>query len=118
MVEAQTSLRRSLLMCSHPEPPQVTVAERLYPVQAPSAIAVRPRRFNNFVARNRRGELPLAESYWVCGFLGNIIIGLIPSLAVGAFSVNAGYEPRTLFATLVTIWLGVLIVATWQCSVQ
>lgn len=74
----------------------------------------RHRPFNNFVARNWRGEFPLWLSYWVFGFLGNIIIGLIPLLAVEAFSADAGYEPRTVFARVVATWLGVFVVATWQ----
>jgi hypothetical protein len=99
---------------SDPEPPQVTVAEPPEYMRQLPATAAHPRRFNNYVARNWRGELPLWVSYWVCGFLGNVIIGLIALVAVGAFSVNAGYEPRTIFVTLVTIWLGVLIAATCQ----
>jgi hypothetical protein len=111
-------LDESALAVRHEDEPESHAAaiaeQRGEPVFEVRSSPDRRRPFNNFIARNWRGEFPLWVSYWVFGFLGNIIIGLIPLLAVGAFSRNAGYEPRTIFATLVATWLGVLVVATWQ----
>lgn len=86
------------------------------PVRAKSHSSLAPRehRFNNFIAKNWRGEFPLWVSYWVFGFLGNIVVGLIALLATAFFSVNTGYEPLAIFAGLIIVWLGVLTVAIWQ----
>lgn len=51
-------------MPSDPEPPQVTVAEPLEHVRQLPATAAHPRQFNNFVARNWRGEASIALGYW------------------------------------------------------
>lgn len=74
----------------------------------------REARFNNFIARNWRGELPLPVSYWVFGFLGNLFVGLVAVLIGGALTENRGYEPRPIFASFALIWLCVLVVAVWQ----
>lgn len=71
-------------------------------------------RYDNFVARNWRGEYSLVTSYWGFGFLGNILAGLVPVIAAAVFQSKGGYDPRAIFATMVTIWVGVLGIVTWQ----
>jgi hypothetical protein len=74
----------------------------------------REARFNNFIARNWRGELPLPVSYWVFGFLGNLFVGLVAVLVGGVLTESRDYEPRAIFASFALIWLCVLVVAVWQ----
>jgi hypothetical protein len=95
-------------------PLQLADAEPFEPVLRPSQAARRHHRFNNFIARNWRGEFSLWISCWVFGFLGNIVVGLISRLVAEIFSVKSGYEPRSIFALLLTTWFGVIVVATWQ----
>ncbi|SED19789.1 hypothetical protein SAMN05444161_2734 [Rhizobiales bacterium GAS191] len=77
------------------------------------AQSAKPRRFNNFIARHWRGELPLWLSYWVIGFLGNIVIGIILMIAHAA-AVSRDYDPRLILGHLVVIWLGIGAMAPWQ----
>jgi hypothetical protein len=72
------------------------------------------RQYNNFIAKNWRGEYPLWVTYWIFGFLGNVIVGVIPVIAVSALSVNTRYQPRSIFAAVVIIWLTVGAFAIWQ----
>jgi hypothetical protein len=88
-------------------PPADGDSERFQPVI--------PFRFNNFFARNWRGEYPLWVSYWVFGALGNAIMIAIGVVAARALSVDTDFEPRAIFSFYVVIWLGVLGIACWQC---
>ena len=74
----------------------------------------KPSRYNNFIARNWRGEYSLVTAYWGFGFLGNIFAGLVPVIAVAAFQSKGGYDPRAILATMVAIWVGVLAIVIWQ----
>lgn len=74
----------------------------------------KPSRYNNFIARNWRGEYSLVTAYWGFGFLGNILAGLVPVFAAAAFQSKGGYDPRAIPATMITIWVGVLAIVTWQ----
>jgi GYF domain 2 len=71
------------------------------------------RKYNNFIAKNWRGEYPLWLTYWIFGLLGNVIVGVIP-VVVNASSENRGYQPITILATAVIIWLSVGAFAIWQ----
>ncbi|MBW0005389.1 MAG: hypothetical protein JO216_18095 [Hyphomicrobiales bacterium] len=77
------------------------------------ATLTRQPRFNNVVARNWRGELPLWVSYWVIGFIGNLLIGIIPVAVDGTLSGH-GYDPRILLITLAGGWLAIAAVSVWQ----
>jgi hypothetical protein len=83
-------------------------------IEAPPELPSKPGRYNNFIARNWRGEFSLVTSYWGFGFLGNIVVGLVSVFAVAAFQSKSGYEPRAILATLLAIWLGLLATVTWQ----
>ena len=77
-------------------------------------LSKRPSRYNNFIARNWRGEYSLVTAYWGFGFSGNILAALVPVFAAGAFQSKGGYDPRALLATMVTAWVGVSAIVTWQ----
>ncbi|MGO4716252.1 GYF domain-containing protein [Bradyrhizobium sp. 2TAF24] len=71
-------------------------------------------RFNNFIARNWRGDFSLPVSYWVFGILGNIAILLVPyglSLTPG---VKSGFHPLALFVAFVGMWLAIAVISLWQ----
>jgi hypothetical protein len=76
--------------------------------------ATRTRQYNNFIAKNWRGEYPLGVTYWIFGFLGNVVVGVILVIVVSALSVNTGYQPGSSFAAVVMIWLTVGAYAIWQ----
>jgi hypothetical protein len=78
------------------------------PVDAKSA------RYNNFIARNWRGEYPLGATYWGFGFLGNLAAGLIPILVSAALPTKSGYDPRFVLLTIATVWIGVAAIGIWQ----
>jgi hypothetical protein len=73
----------------------------------------RQHRFNNFVALHWRGEIPLWVSYWIFGFLGNIVSVLFV-VTVGAALAAQQYNPRLFLCYLVTIWLGIVAISVWQ----
>jgi hypothetical protein len=72
------------------------------------------RRFDNFVARNWRGEFPLWVSYWVFGLVGNIAIAAIPLVLAGIIQSKPGFHPLYLFSLIVSIWIGIVMVSVWQ----
>jgi len=71
-------------------------------------------RYNNFIARNWRGEYSLVATYWGFGFLGNVAAGLVPVLVFAVFPTKAGYDPRLILLIIATIWIGVGAVGIWQ----
>lgn len=71
----------------------------------------RPR---NVFARHWRGELPLWVSYWIFGFLVNVVILVISGVGAELFNGNASFQPRSIFVTSVAIWGLVLSVTLWQ----
>jgi hypothetical protein len=68
----------------------------------------------NFIAKAWRGEYPLWVTYWIFGFLGNIIAGAIPLGLAQILSVHTGYDPRGIFIAMAAAWLGVLTIGLWQ----
>jgi len=68
----------------------------------------------NIIARYWRGEYSLGVAYWGFGILGGFIAALIPFIVQLLFASKNDYEPRLIFATLITTWFGVSVVAMWQ----
>jgi hypothetical protein len=71
-------------------------------------------RFNNFVARNWRGEFPLGVTYWLFGFVGNIAIALVPLALAGLHQSNSGFDPVHVFLLIVGIWISIVAISVWQ----
>jgi hypothetical protein len=71
-------------------------------------------RYNNFIAKNWRGEYPLWLTYWIFNFLGSVILLAIVSVAVEVLFANSAYEPRSAFAAISFVWLVSLAVSIWQ----
>jgi len=76
----------------------------------------RPRahRFDNFVAMNWRGEFSIAMTYWIFGFLANLLAWLVAVIVVAAFRAEDGYEPRSIFFSTFFVWVGILAISMWQ----
>jgi hypothetical protein len=53
-------------------------------------------------------------SYWVFGFLGNIVLGLLPVMIAALFHANSGFYPPAIFATIIATWTATAVVMTWQ----
>jgi hypothetical protein len=91
-------------------PPPLPPEARHDPAPAASA---KTWHFNNFVARNWRGEYSLAKSYWLFGLLGS-------GLAIDLFAIifadinSETYNPRTIFAGILLDWLFVVAMTVWQ----
>ena len=71
-------------------------------------------RFNNFIARHWRGELPLWISYWIVAFLANVAALLFATFVTGALTPESGYNPISVFSSLFAVWSGVVAIAIWQ----
>ena len=71
-------------------------------------------RYNNFVARNWRGEYPLFVSYWVFGLIGNFAIGLVPLGLAAVYESKSGFEPLSVFGFILAVWLLTVGIAVWQ----
>lgn len=71
-------------------------------------------RFNNFIAKNWRGEFSLATSYWLFGFLGNLFVSIFAAVVVAAFQLDSGYQPKAIFASISIAWAGIAAIAVWQ----
>jgi GYF domain 2 len=82
--------------------------------QEPSPVSsADPPRYN-VVRRHWRGELPLWVSYWVFGFIGNLVVGLLAILIAAIFHVGSGFYPPAIFATIIVTWTSTALVMTWQ----
>jgi hypothetical protein len=95
-------------------PPIPTISEDRPDEDAGDPIATKPHRFNNFIARNWRGEFSLGTTYWLFGFLGNLFAGALAFAVIAAFRSDGGYQPRAILATIFFVWVGIVTIAIWQ----
>lgn len=76
-------------------------------------LRVHPQR-TNYVSRHWRGELSLPVSYWINGFLGNVVI----AIAVAAISASVNFKdefyPLAALAAVVGMWLAFGSITVWQ----
>lgn len=71
-------------------------------------------KYQNFIARNWRGEFPLWVSYWVIGVLSNVFAVIVVSL-IGAFAAAKGsYNPIGILLSFLGIWSFITCLAIWQ----
>lgn len=71
-------------------------------------------RFNNFIARNWRGEYPLWVSYWLVGVGTNVAAVAIPLALALLIRPQNGLWPLTNFAFFAALWLVIVFALTWQ----
>lgn len=71
-------------------------------------------RFNNFIARNWRGEYPLWVSYWIVGIGTNIAAVGIPLVLTLLIRPQNGFWPIANFAFFVAVWLLISFALVWQ----
>jgi hypothetical protein len=71
-------------------------------------------KYNNFVAKNWRGEYPLPISYWVFGLIGNFAIALIPLGLSAVYETKSGFQPTHVFAFILGVWLISIAISVWQ----
>jgi hypothetical protein len=95
-------------------PPIPTVPEDRRSQNVDDRIATKPKRSGNFIAKNWRGEFSLGTTYWLFGFLGNLFSGILAIAVVAAFQSDTGYQPRAIFASILIVWMGIVIVSIWQ----
>jgi hypothetical protein len=70
-------------------------------------------KYNNFVARNWRGEYPLPVSYWVFGLIGNLSVPLITFGLAATFETKAGFQPIYVFAFILSVWVISIGLSVW-----
>jgi GYF domain 2 len=73
-----------------------------------------PRRSNNFIAKNWRGEYPLPVSYWLFGLIGNFAIALVPLGLSALYELKSGFQPGYVFAFVLSVWLITTAISIWQ----
>jgi hypothetical protein len=71
------------------------------------------RRYNNFVAKNWRGEYPLFVSYWVFGVIGNLALPLITLGLAFVFESKTGFEPTYVFGFILSVWIVSIGISVW-----
>jgi hypothetical protein len=71
-------------------------------------------RFNNFIAKNWRGEFSLAKSYWLFGVLGNLFSVFLAGFVVAVFQSDDGYQPKEIFASASVVWISIVAISVWQ----
>jgi GYF domain 2 len=82
---------------------------------AESVPAARPDgRWKNYFARHWRGELSLPVSYWVNGFLGNVIAAIVVVLLSQGMDFKKEFRPEIALVVITAIWATILIVSVWQ----
>lgn len=103
---------------SKPPPLPAIPEDRTTPASTPAATNVAtdpppPNRFN-FIARNWRGEYPIAVTYWGFGVLSGVLVGIVAVLATFVFRAGTGYEPWAIFLSTLSMWAATLVISTWQ----
>lgn len=68
----------------------------------------------NFIAKNWRGEYPLFVSYWIFGLIGNLAIAVIPIGLSAVFESRSGFQPTSVFAFILSVWLVTVAISVWQ----
>lgn len=77
-------------------------------------IAATRNKWNNYIARHWRGELSLPVSYWINGFLGNIIaVFVIAGINAGTDIKNV-FRPELALLSIILIWFTALSIFVWQ----
>lgn len=71
---------------------------------------------SSFIFRHWRGDLSLGVSYWVIGFIGNIVLlGLTAVvLLVSRELSRSAYDPTASFVATVLVWTFIGLIAIWQ----
>lgn len=87
---------------------------RLIAVDLGESEKIRKHRYNNFVARNWRGEFPLWVSYWVIGFATNLTAVLVPLVLVEMIKPKQGFGPLSIFSFFVVLWMTLTAASIWQ----
>jgi hypothetical protein len=68
--------------------------------------------YQNFVARNWRGEYPLWISYWIIGVLSNVSV---LAIATGVGALMAGsYQPIGILLFFLLLWSFITFLSIWQ----
>jgi uncharacterized protein DUF4339 len=98
-----------------PQPPPLPAISKIEHDHRVAAMgAAKPSRFNNFVAMNWRGEFSLGTTYWIFGFLGNLVAGIFAVVVAGVFQADGSFEPKSIFATMLAVWVVIGAIAIWQ----
>jgi hypothetical protein len=95
-------------------PPIPTISEATHNQGADAHLETKPHRFNNFIAMNWRGDFSLGTTYWLFGFLGNLFAGALAVAVVAVFHSESGYQPRSIFSSILLVWMGIVAIAIWQ----
>lgn len=82
--------------------------------QPESAGAERRPTSKNYIARHWRGNLSLPVSYWVNGFLGNIIAAVAVVFLTVSMDSKEEFRPELALLGLTAAWTTIVIVAIWQ----
>lgn len=76
--------------------------------------AERQPKSKNYIARHWRGDLSLPVSYWVNGFLGNIVAVVAVALLTESMDFKEDFRPELALLAVTGAWITILIIATWQ----
>lgn len=74
----------------------------------------REHKYNNFIARNWRGEFPLWVSYWIIGTGCTITAALVPLVLVEVIRPKQGFGPLSIFIFFVLLWVTLAAASIWQ----
>lgn len=75
---------------------------------------IRKHKYNNFIAKNWRGELPLWVSYWVIGFGWTVIAAFVPLVFAEVIKPKQGFGPLSIFIFFVLLWVTLAAASIWQ----
>ncbi|MEH2514050.1 hypothetical protein V1291_005404 [Nitrobacteraceae bacterium AZCC 1564] len=71
-------------------------------------------RFNNFIARNWRGEYPLWVSYWIVGVGSNVAVVAFMLMLTSLVWPQNGFWPFANLAFFAALWLLISLALVWQ----
>lgn len=94
----------------NPSPSVPIVPPPLPPLGSPQETP----KYQNFVARHWRGDLPLWKSYWIVGFL-SYIFAVLAVVAVNALTTSRGtIGPTGILVYFVSTWALIAALTIWQ----
>ena len=71
-------------------------------------------RFTNFIDPQLTRRIPAVDVLLAVRLFGTVFTSVVTYVTTEALLRDAGYDPRAVLAGLVALWVGILVVATWQ----
>jgi len=85
-----------------------------YPASSPTGYSRSSDKSTNYIARHWQGELSLVTSFWVNGFLGNVVAVLVVAAIYASTDLKDDFHPGIALASAILMWGALFAIMLWQ----